>query len=326
MGLGGLKTAWQRQTLHFGHEHRDRYSVLVYDNRGIGDSGVPLMRYSTSEMARDLIEVLSSIDWLPASALSSPSTPIPSRSLNVVGTSMGGMIAQELACLIPGYISSLSLVCTAAAIENTTSFTENMANRASMLMPKSIDRSVSDAAYSMFSHAWLVQPDDAHLPSPAVTPKCKPPAGPPSASPPTATGTTPAPETHVPASGEYLRFQTNGHRFVAQEMSKRLDRQRFTVKGFLLQLIAAGWHHKSKEQLSAMADAVGRERIFVVHGDEDRMISLPHGRKLIEYIQPGVAEIVKGMGHAPLVERTDWLHGKLEEMCRTGERLDGREV
>lgn len=80
MGLGGLKSAWQRQTKDFGHTRADEYSVLVFDNRGIGDSDKPFMRYSTSEMARDTLELLDHVGW---TAL---------RSVNVVGVSMGGMI------------------------------------------------------------------------------------------------------------------------------------------------------------------------------------------------------------------------------------------
>jgi len=34
MGLGSFKTAWQRQTLLFGHEKGSTYSVLIVDNRG----------------------------------------------------------------------------------------------------------------------------------------------------------------------------------------------------------------------------------------------------------------------------------------------------
>lgn len=34
----------------------------------------------------------------------------------------------------------------------------------------------------------------------------------------------------------------------------------------MLQAIAAGWHHKSAEQLKEIGDKVGRERIMVLHG------------------------------------------------------------
>jgi pimeloyl-ACP methyl ester carboxylesterase len=307
MGLGGLKSAWQRQTLHFGHERRDQYSVLLIDNRGMGDSDKPLMRYSTSEMARDLAEVLAhpSVGWLASFPLPSTTTVEVERTLHVVGVSMGGMIAQELACLIPSAISSLSLICTAAAIEKThdVTFAENVANRVQLLLPKSVDRSVRDTARQLFARSWLAAPDDVHLPDPATTPKCLPPS----------------------EGDKYLKFETNAQRFVAQEMHKRLDPQRrFGLKGFLLQLIAAGWHHKSPEQLREMADRVGRERILVMHGTEDGMISVPHGRKLIEYIQPAKGFIEEGMGHAPLVERYEWFNRTIEEQCAAGERLDGR--
>jgi hypothetical protein len=84
MGLGSIKSAWQRQTLKFGHEEGDRYSSLVFDNRGMGESDKPIMRYSTSEMAKDLIEILDHLGWTEQ------------RQLHVSGVSMGGMIAQEL--------------------------------------------------------------------------------------------------------------------------------------------------------------------------------------------------------------------------------------
>ena len=84
MGLGGLKSAWQRQTKDFGHTQGSTYSSLIIDNRGVGESDKPLMRYSTSEMARDILEVIDHIGWTAE------------RQLNVIGISMGGMIAQEL--------------------------------------------------------------------------------------------------------------------------------------------------------------------------------------------------------------------------------------
>ena|ERR1700753_2637144 len=107
MGLGGIKSGWQRQTKDFGHDQVDKYSCLIIDNRGIGESDRPLMRYSTSEMARDIIEILDHIKWKG------------DRELHIFGVSMGGMIAQELALRIPERISSLTLISTGARIKNT---------------------------------------------------------------------------------------------------------------------------------------------------------------------------------------------------------------
>ena len=86
MGLGSLKTGWQRQVKDFGHTQADKYTALIVDNRGIGESDKPLMRYSTSEMAKDMLELLDHVGWTQ------------DRSVHVAGISMGGMIAQELVC------------------------------------------------------------------------------------------------------------------------------------------------------------------------------------------------------------------------------------
>ena len=73
-----------RQTKDFGHTEADKYTCLMFDNRGMGDSDKPLLRYTTSEMAKDIVELLDHVGWTQ------------SRSVHVVGISMGGMIAQEL--------------------------------------------------------------------------------------------------------------------------------------------------------------------------------------------------------------------------------------
>lgn len=94
MGLGSNKSTWQRQTLYFGHERGDTYSSLVFDNRGMGASDTPLLRYSTSEMAKDCIELLDHLGWTE------------DRQLNITGVSMGGMIAQELVSSFPCVIAT----------------------------------------------------------------------------------------------------------------------------------------------------------------------------------------------------------------------------
>lgn len=84
MGLGAFKTAWQRQTKDFAHTTSSRYTCLIFDNRGVGESDKPLQRYSTWHMAKDTIDLLDGLGWTA------------DRQLHVIGISMGGMIAQEL--------------------------------------------------------------------------------------------------------------------------------------------------------------------------------------------------------------------------------------
>ena len=60
MGLGSFKSAWQRQMKDFASL---KYTCLILDNRGIGESDKPLNRYSTSDMARDTLEVVNHLGW-----------------------------------------------------------------------------------------------------------------------------------------------------------------------------------------------------------------------------------------------------------------------
>jgi pimeloyl-ACP methyl ester carboxylesterase len=200
--------------------------------------------------------------------------------------------------MVPERICSLSLISTAAQIENTTSFVENLRTRINMFLPKSLDKSVSDAAHMLFSDAWLDSPDDTQVPD-ASTPKVE-----------------------LPPSGKYGKFETNYQRFAAQELTKRLDPEGFPRKGFMMQAIAAGWHYKSAKQLEQLGDKVGRERIMVLHGTRDNMITVPHGRKLIEMIKPGVAVIKEGYGHVFMLEDAKWHNEMVESLVQKSEKLN----
>jgi hypothetical protein len=166
-----------------------------------------------------------------------------------------------------------------------------------MFIPKSLDRSVTDAAFMMFSDSWLAGKDSSPVPKPGM------------------------PSVKYPAKGHYGMFASNYERFAAQELNKRLDKKRFAKKGFMLQAIAAGWHHKSAAQLKEIGDNVGRERIFVLHGAKDNMISLPHGKKLIEMLQPGTSVIKDGIGHVFMLEDTFWHNDKIAEQVEKTRKL-----
>lgn len=96
-------------------------------------------------------------------------------------------------------------------------------------------------------------------------------------------------------------FPTNGDRWAAQELAKRQNVEGFTKRGFILQAIAVNWHHKSAAQLKQLGDQVGRNRILVIHGTEDRMITQPHGDLLVKELggeENGVTRCVaEGRGH-----------------------------
>ncbi|KAK4066429.1 hypothetical protein Trihar35433_6856 [Trichoderma harzianum] len=284
MGLAGIKTSWQRQTKYFGHDRSSEYSVLILDNRGMGDSDKPIARYTTSGMAADIVEVLDHVGWTAE------------RDFHLVGLSLGGMIAQEVAYAIPTRLRSLTLMGTTAQFESgpAKSWSDAMWQRLSFVVPKSEDQSIFDTGRKLFPEEWLAAPDDAaSLPSPKTTSRCGPAPGTP--------------------DGEYRTFDNNFQRFQAQELFKKRHASWFTQQGFLCQLIAAAGHRKTPQQLKTMADRVGRERILVMHGTVDNMITVPNGEKLIKHIEPGMGLIVEGMGHAPIMDRAEWLNALLEE-------------
>jgi len=103
MGLGTTHRSWLPNVIEISKNYED-YQFCVYDNRGVGQSSTPSGRYSTSQMANDGIKLIDHLGehWVKP---------------NIVGISMGGMIAQELtlAMIEMGRsVASLSLAVTHA--------------------------------------------------------------------------------------------------------------------------------------------------------------------------------------------------------------------
>ncbi|MCA9879284.1 MAG: alpha/beta fold hydrolase [Thermomicrobiales bacterium] len=94
-GLSGNTAAWDGLRPYFV-EH---FSVISLDNRGAGRSGSPAGPYTTAMMADDAAALLDHLNAPPTA---------------VVGHSMGGMIAQELALRHPDRVAKLVLHATAA--------------------------------------------------------------------------------------------------------------------------------------------------------------------------------------------------------------------
>jgi hypothetical protein len=51
---------------------------------------------------------------------------------------------------------------------------------------------------------------------------------------------------------------------------------------------------------------------MVLHGTDDNMITVPHGRKLIKMLEPGVGIIKEGVGHMFLLEDNLWHNEMIE--------------
>ena len=75
----------------------DQFQVLIFDQRGSGQSEKPDVEYTIGMIADDTAALMDHLDFSPA---------------HVYGVSMGGMIAQELAIRHGAVVRSLVLGCT----------------------------------------------------------------------------------------------------------------------------------------------------------------------------------------------------------------------
>ncbi|GAA5795142.1 hypothetical protein HPULCUR_000495 [Helicostylum pulchrum] len=88
--------AWENQTNYLAKS--GKYTVLIFENRGMGLSDAPSGLYSTSQLANDAKDLLDHVGW--------------EKNIHVDGVSMGGMIALELLITWPDRFSSLVLTST----------------------------------------------------------------------------------------------------------------------------------------------------------------------------------------------------------------------
>ena len=89
-GLGQDHTAWNLQMEAFAHRR-----CIAPDNRGAGASAAPPGPYTSWIMAADLAGLLRALELGP---------------VDVVGLSMGGIVAQTLAELFPDHVRSMCVV------------------------------------------------------------------------------------------------------------------------------------------------------------------------------------------------------------------------
>lgn len=94
-GVGVRGAAWSPQTQVFD----DQFSSITFDNRGVGGSRLtdPNASFTIGDMANDTLELIDLMGW---------------ESFHLVGHSMGGIIAQEVALRARIRVLSLTLMCT----------------------------------------------------------------------------------------------------------------------------------------------------------------------------------------------------------------------
>jgi 3-oxoadipate enol-lactonase len=93
-GMSGTHLSWGEP---FASDLARDFDTVAYDHRGIGRSDRVEDPFSIAELAEDAAGVLDALGW---------------ESAHVLGISMGGMVAQELALQHPERIRTLALGCT----------------------------------------------------------------------------------------------------------------------------------------------------------------------------------------------------------------------
>ncbi len=85
----------------------ESFTILAYDQRGLGRTATPDAPYTMADYAEDAIALLDAIGW---------------RSCHVMGASFGGMVGQELAIRFPERIERLVLACTSSGGRGGSSY------------------------------------------------------------------------------------------------------------------------------------------------------------------------------------------------------------
>jgi 3-oxoadipate enol-lactonase len=83
------------------------FEVLLYDQRGLGQSGKPDVPYTMAQYADDAAALMTAIGWDRA---------------HVMGISFGGMVAQHLVLRYPERVNKLVLACTSSGGDGGSSF------------------------------------------------------------------------------------------------------------------------------------------------------------------------------------------------------------
>ena len=101
-GMSGTHASWGEPFLTGLHEQG--LQAAIYDHRGIGRSGAWRDPFSLEDLADDAVALLDALGW---------------ETAHVMGISMGGMVAQQLALRAPERLRTLTLGCTYAGGEGS---------------------------------------------------------------------------------------------------------------------------------------------------------------------------------------------------------------
>lgn len=133
-GLGADHRMWQPQLESFPAAG---WRVIAPDMRGHGASDMP-QTFSLADCARDIADILAANDIEKAS---------------VVGVSMGGLIAQQMACDFPDKVEKLIIVDSFSGVRGTSGkINAGMASFLLKVLPGRVQSKLLTATYSRMGH------------------------------------------------------------------------------------------------------------------------------------------------------------------------------
>jgi 3-oxoadipate enol-lactonase len=97
-GLACDRRAWVMQIQPFS----ERYKMVVFDNRDVGQSGQASADYSTADMAQDVLALADHLEL---------------QSFHLLGISLGGMVSQQVALAAPERVRTLTLAVTHGGVQ-----------------------------------------------------------------------------------------------------------------------------------------------------------------------------------------------------------------
>ncbi len=146
MGFAGTMDIWDTK---FVRELAKEHTVIIFDNRGIGGSGKGTEEISITGMAADSAALLRELGYPHA---------------DVLGWSMGGLIAQELALNYPEKVNKLVLIGTSCDAQPVVATTHRL-----------MKMDVPELLSHFFPSGWVEKYPEAFekLPRPASPPDQK---------------------------------------------------------------------------------------------------------------------------------------------------------
>lgn len=131
-GLGSTKKDWDAQVPFFSKNYR----VIALDLRGHGNSTKPVDDYGVAVMTEDVKQFLDTLNI---------------KKATIVGFSMGGAVAFEMAATHPEYIANLVIVNSGPDFNNMGKIGEDLlTNRIEFLETKGLVALAKEISFNMF--------------------------------------------------------------------------------------------------------------------------------------------------------------------------------